>query len=451
MLGNDIEESPLSTSTTVIGLGKLGAPIAACLAEQGFLVTGVDKDQGKVDAINQGIAPVFEPGLDELIARNTERLKATTDLARAVSRSTTTFIVVPTPSTNEGSFSLRYVIPACEALGRTIRHKDDFHLVVLTSTVMPGDTGGPIKNALEQASGKKCGEDFGLCYAPEFMALGTVIRDFLNPDFLLVGESDRIAGDLLEKIYQQVCAGGPPVARMNFINAELAKLSVNTFITTKISFANMLARICEHLPNANVDVVTSALGLDSRIGPKYLKGAVSYGGPCFPRDNIALRALAEKIGAPVDIAVTTDSFNRKQVRWLADTIEARLHPNDTVGILGLTYKTGSDVVEEAVGVLLNEELRKRGIATIVYDPHAHEQAKAALGPGPSFTDSAEHCIDKSDAVVLAMPWPELLEIPREKWARREAPRLVVDCWRATSGLSEVEGVDYLPLGVFLGR
>ena len=155
---------------------------------------------------------------------------------------------------------------------------------------------------------------------------------------------------------------------MNFVNAEIAKLSVNTFVTTKISFANMLARICENLPGADVDVVSGALALDTRIGGKYLKGAVGYGGPCFPRDNHALVALAQQLGAPADIAQVTDSFNRAQVSWLADLVERWLAPGTTAGILGLTYKPNTDIVEQAVGLLLAEELCVRGISVVAYDP-----------------------------------------------------------------------------------
>src|SRR5262249_32804959 len=205
----------------------------------------------------------------------------------------------------------------CEAIGRALRAKQRFHLVVLTSTVMPGTTGGPVRAALEEASGKRVGQDFGLCYGPEFIALGSVIRDFLNPDFVLIGESDLRSGAMLESLYKEVCENDPPVARMNLVNAEITKLSINSYVTTKISFANMLARICEKLPEADVDVVTAALGLDSRIGTKYLKGAVSYGGPCFPRDNRAFAALARQLDAPADLPEATDPFNRAQARVLA--------------------------------------------------------------------------------------------------------------------------------------
>src|SRR5262249_37283764 len=156
-------------------------------------------------------------------------------------------IVVATPSDAGGAFSLRYVLPVCEAIGRALRTKQDFHLVVLTSTVMPGTTGGEVRSTLEKVSGKRAGRDFGLCYGPEFIALGSVIHDFMNPDFVLIGESDPRSGAILESLYKEVCENTPSVARMSFVNAEVTKLAVNTYVTAKISYANMLARICEQL------------------------------------------------------------------------------------------------------------------------------------------------------------------------------------------------------------
>src|ERR1700674_483926 len=287
MLGRDMVQS-----ISVVGLGKLGSPLAACFAARGFDVHAVDADTQKIEALNRGIPPVHEPGLAELLRESQSRLKASQDTEKAVRDTGATFIVVGTPSKPDGGFSLRYVLPVCEAIGRVLSTKRDFHLVVLTSTVMPGSTGGEVIASLESASGKECGRDFGLCYSPEFIALGTVIRDFYYPDFLLIGESDARSGEMLSDIYKRTCKNSPRVARMNFINAEITKLALNTYITTKISYANMLARLCEKLPGADASIATDALGLDSRIGPKYLKGAVSYGGPWFPRDNRAFAALA---------------------------------------------------------------------------------------------------------------------------------------------------------------
>ena len=294
---------------SVLGLGKLGAPLAACLASRGFTVIGVDVVPEVVACINEGRPPVQEPGLDDLITCCNGQLTATTDLRAAVMASEATFVVVPTPSEADGRFSIQFLLDACDKIGQSLRDKP-YHLVVITSTVMPGATGGPVQRRLEEVSGKRCGRDFGLCYNPEFIALGSVIRDMLNPDFILVGESDRRAGDLLGTVYDRLCEGKPPVRRMSFVNAELTKLALNTFVTTKISYANMLAQICERLEGGDVDVVTGALGLDSRVGGAYLKGGLAYGGPCFPRDNRALCGLAQDLGVKPLLGEATDATNR---------------------------------------------------------------------------------------------------------------------------------------------
>src|SRR5215468_4430114 len=388
----------MSMKACVIGLGKLGSPLAACLAARGLTVLGVDNDPRKVEAINQQKPPVHEPGLGELLGQTAGRLTAVTDVEDAVRRSDITFIVVSTPSDPAGGFSLRYVEPVCQGIGQALAVKSEYHVVCLTSTVMPGTTGGAVRELLEKVSGKRVGADFGLCYSPEFIALGSVIRDFLNPDMLLIGESDKHAGDFLQSLYAQVCENKPSLARMSFVNAEITKLAVNTYVTTKISYANMLARICEQLSGANVDVITAALGLDTRIGPKYLKGAVSYGGPCFPRDNLALAQLAQQLGVPSDLAQTVDRFNRAQISWLADLVQHRTQ--DTAGILGLTYKAGTDVVEEAAGFLLAKELACRGVKVMAFDPAYGANSPRVSYENLPFAANATECIDSTDVVVL---------------------------------------------------
>lgn len=431
---------------SIVGLGKLGAPMAACLAAKGFEVIGVDVDPRKVDAINRREAPVYEPGLAELLTSHGERLRATTDLEAAVASSDATFVVVPTPSEPDGSFSLSFVLQACEGIGRALRRKSDWHLVVVTSTISPLSMDTAIQPCLESHSGKRCGEDFGLCYNPEFIALGSVIRDLLCPDFVLIGESDAKAGEVLASIYKRVCENDPPVARMNFVNAELTKLAVNTYVTTKISFANMLARICEKLPGADVDVVTLALGLDSRIGRKYLKGAISYGGPCFPRDNRALASLANRVGIPADLPEATDRFNRWQLGWLADTVAALSPQGATIGVLGLSYKPGTDVVEESPGAWLAGQLALSGRRVLAYDPMVASSPVATVPALITLVPTAEECIAASDVVVLATPWPEFAAIAPDVWQRNSAPRTVVDCWGTLSTLADRLGIRYVRLG-----
>jgi UDPglucose 6-dehydrogenase len=433
-------------SASVVGIGKLGAPMVACLAARGFRVKAVDINPQKVDAINRGVPPVNEPGLAELMKEAGSRLTATSNISEAVEDTEVTFIVVSTPSEASGGFSLQYVLPICEAIGRVLASKKTFHLVILTSTVMPGSTGGRVLDALERASGKRCGKDFGLCYNPEFIALGTVIRDFYYPDFLLIGESDPRSGDLLSAMYKQVCKNSPAIARMNFVNAEITKLAVNTYITTKISYANMLARLCEKLPEADVNVVTDALGLDTRIGPKYLKGAVSYGGPCFPRDNRALAALASRVGASSGLAEATDIFNRAQIKSVAEIVKSYHSGSQSIGILGLTYKPDTDIVEESFGLLLAHELYSSDLSVIVYDPSREAIRTLSAYNNIRLAPSAEQCIVDSGVVVLATPWQAFREIPAAQWTSPKQPRVVMDCWRALGHLDGVEGVHYVKLG-----
>ena len=415
---------------SVIGLGKLGSPMAACFAAKRFTTIGVDLNESYVEAINEGRSPIYEPGLAEMLAEGRACLTATSDTVKAVAETDATFLIVPTPSDDHGGFSLRYVLAACDAIGEALRDKDAYHLVVLTSTVMPGSTGGPVRQALEEASGKHASMDFGLCYSPEFIALGSVLRDFLNPDFLLVGESDHRAGETLAEIYRKVVDNDPPVARLNFVNAELAKISVNTFVTTKIAFANMLARICERLPEASVDQVTSALGLDSRIGAKYLRGAISYGGPCFPRDNAALASLARSLDAPAYVAEATDAANRDGIQRLAQMVIERLPRGGTAGVLGLSYKPNTDVIEESPGLYLVRSLAGRGVDVIAFDPVAVANARREMdGSDVRFADTAEEAIQDSDVVVIATAWQEFAGIDASVFERDGDQRVVIDCWR----------------------
>jgi len=436
-------------SVSVVGLGKLGSPMVACLAEKGFSVVGVDLNQTFVSQINEGKAPVQEPGLDEMLARNRERIRATTDYGDAIAHSDVTFIIVPTPSEADGGFSLKYVLSSIEAIGAALRNKNTFHLVVVTSTVMPGSTDGVIRPALEQASGKKCGEGFGLCYSPEFIALGSVIHDMLYPDFTLIGESDSKSGAILEQIYRQLCTTQPPVSHMNLVNAELAKISVNTFVTTKISYANMLSEICDNLPGADVDVVTAAIGQDSRIGRKYLKGATGYGGPCFPRDNVAFGFLANSVGANAAIAQATDVINRRQAIRLAEKLLVQLPAGTMVGILGLAYKPDTNVIEESQGVALAKELLERGFSVVLYDPLALDNVRQILGDRPQYATSAKECVQSATAVVITTPSSEFkkLEPADFKQASSSQRKFVLDCWRVLDRDQFAQVCEYTALGI----
>jgi UDPglucose 6-dehydrogenase len=433
---------------SIIGLGKLGAPMAAVMAHKGHVVVGVDVNAQYVAAIQEGHAPLRETGLEEMIQANRERLSATTDYEEAVLATDATFIIVPTPSDPDGTFSLRNVMIAAEKIGAALRKKQGWHLVVLSSTVMPGSTGGKLLPALEASSGKKCGEGFGLCYNPEFIALGSVIRDMLNPDMILIGESDERSGEMLERFYTGVCDSNPHIRRMNHVNAELTKISVNTFVTTKISYANMLAQVCETLPGADVDVVTSAIGCDSRIGQKYLKGALGYGGPCFPRDNLAFSALARANGVQPILAEATHQLNQSQAPRLAKWILARLPKGGTAGVLGLSYKPNTEVIEESQGLALARHLLSVGVPVVVYDPAAMENARSQLSGKVTFAASAADCARQADVLAITTPWAEFRDISPNDF---KSHGTVLDCWRLLDKAALGAAVEYLALGLGLGQ
>ena len=431
---------------SIIGLGKLGAPMGAVMAHKGHTVVGVDVNPAYVAAIQEGRAPVSEPHLDEMIRANRERLSATQDFNQAIAATDATFIIVPTPSDPDGTFSMRFVLSAAEKIGAALRKKSTWHLVVLSSTVMPGSTGEKLLPALENYSGKRCVQDFGLCYNPEFIALGSVIRDMLKPDMILIGESDSRSGDMLEAFYETVCESNPRIQRMNFVNAELTKLSVNTFVTTKISYANMLAQVCETLPGADVDVVTSAIGCDSRIGGKYLRGALGYGGPCFPRDNIAFSALARSNRVPALLAEATDALNRRQVPRIAELILSRMPRNGVAGILGLAYKPDTEVIEESQGLGIAQELLARGAKVIVYDPAAMGNARPLLRGNVSFASSAAECAGQSDVIAITTPWPEFRAIAPGDLKNGASKPVIVDCWRMLSHRQFSDSAEIIALG-----
>jgi UDPglucose 6-dehydrogenase len=429
---------------SVIGLGKLGACMAAALAERGHTVFGVDVREEVVDLIARGEAPVTEPGLQEMITRNRERITATQDIDAAVEATDLTFVVVPTPSEPNGAFSLEYAAAAFRALGQALRSKTRYHLVVLTSTVLPGSTRYRLIAELEASSGRRCGPDFGVCYSPEFIALGSVIKDFLNPDFTLIGEFDERSGTILEQAYHEILLNNAPARRMSIENAELTKIALNTYVTTKITFANMLADLCERIPGGDIDAVSDALGLDRRIGRRYLTGAVSYGGPCFPRDNLALSYLARQLGTSADLAEATHAMNQLFTQRLIERLLV-LSDGKAIGIAGLAYKPDTTVVEQSAGLAVAAALANVGRTVFAFEP---------AGPvnGLQVPERIVHSLSLGDLVaavdVLAIttPDPAFRVLPLERRSR-PGKLIVLDCWRMCEAqLKGREGVEYHAVG-----
>jgi UDPglucose 6-dehydrogenase len=412
---------------SVVGLGKLGSPLVAVLASKGYQVVGIDTNPHLVDQINKHLAPVEEPLLQELLTKHKAQISATTDW-KAVAETDMTTIIVPTPSGADGAFRNDHVLSVVDQVGRVLARKSGYHLVVVHSTTMPGSVGGPIRQRLERASRRNLGSELGLCYNPEFIALGDVINGLLHPDFVLIGESDKKAGGILEGLYRRLVGPHVNIARMNFVNAELTKISVNSYVTMKISFANMLGEICDRLEGADVAVVADAIGRDSRIGAKYLKPAVGYGGPCFPRDTIAFARVAHLVGGSADLALSTDRINRRQVSRLIEIVNEMIPIGGSAAVLGLSYKPFTPVIEESQGVMLARALKDAGYDVIAHDPMARGPASTVLGDTARLIPTARDALVDADVAVITTPWPEYAEISPD-WVANGSTRFIIDCWR----------------------
>lgn len=430
---------------SVIGLGKLGLCSAACFADGGYRVWGVDINEDNIRRINQGDCPIDETGLAELLSKVSDSLTATSDYDEAISNSGASFIIVPTPSLDDGSFSNAYVEAALGKIGTALKKKNSYHLVVITSTVMPGTTENLARPLLEEASGKVCGKDFGLAYNPEFIALGSVIRDFKNPDFLLIGESSSQDGKILEEIYSRTCENTPAYAHLSPLNAEIAKICLNCYVTAKITFANSLGAICESVPGADANQITGAIGLDSRIGAKYFKTGLGFGGPCFPRDNRAFAAFARDYGNKAKISELVDEINEEQLSRIVHLAEEKLEKGDKVAILGLSYKPDTPIVEESQAVEIARTLVEKGYQVAVYDPQAMENVHRVEGARFIYSTGINDCLRGASLCLITTPWKEFKNIDTARLQATMKKAVVIDCWRflEDQNLSEVE---YIPLG-----
>ncbi len=433
------------TAVSVIGLGKLGGPIAVSIASRGFSVTGVDLSQDFVDNINNVHTYLQEPDFADYLIKYQKYIKASTNYREAIEKSVITFVVVPTPSLPDGSFSNKYLLSSIQEIGKALKSKSNFHLIAVVSTVSPQSIYSQILPELQKYSGKICGRDFGLCYNPSFVSLGNVIRNFLHPDFILIGESDDQSGKILTEFYKKLLPKTLQFQRMNIINAEITKIALNTYITTKISYANMLAELCENLPGADVDAVTNALGCDSRIGRKYLTGGTAYGGPCFPRDNWALTAAAKKAHVKLYLPGVTDKINFQQIKRIVKIVRRNIPKRANVTILGLAYRPDTDVVDESTGMRLTLELLHFNYKITLYDPLALVNARKKLENRVTYAGNIKDSLEKARGIILTTPWPEFAKINPNLLNHQSL--FILDCWRIMKNIKFPDSVKYYALGV----
>src|SRR5438132_6019002 len=394
-------------SVSVCGLGKLGACMAATFAARGFNVIGIDIDPEKIRKVNAGQPPVDEPLLAETIKQGRERLRATDDPAATVVTEAS-FFIPPSPSLPDGSFSTEYLLNAMRPVAKAIEAAGKkCHIFVCSLTTAPGAGDSVLIPMLEKETGWKCGSDFGVCYNPEFIALGNVINGLLEPDFVLIGESDRESGAALEELYRKYTRNNCQIARMSVISAELTKISVNSYITMKISFTNQLRMIAEQFPKADINVILDAIGTDTRIGKKYLRPGLSFGGPCFPRDNRLLAYAARQVGLQAPLAEASDKINELTKSNLLEKVRGVLSTGDTVLVLGVAYKPDTYITEESAGLHLARELKRNGYRVLVHDCAATPSNSGALHEFEVLDDLAGLEKRKDvDLAVVCCPWPQ---------------------------------------------
>ncbi len=366
------------------------------------------------------------------------------DAVGAVRETDATFLVLPTPSNALGGFSLRYIRTACGQLGKALRGKRDYHVVAVVSTMLPGSSELLVIPELERYSGRKVSLDFGYCYNPAFIALGDVVRGFVGPDYVLIGESDERAGNIVGDLHRTMIENGARLARMTPTEAEITKLASNTHETMRVSFANMLLSICAELPGTNVDRVTDALS--NRTGSRFFRGATPYGGPCWPRDNIALAAFMETLGIPALLPRSVHGFNDQYATYVLRKALEWTRRGETVGLLGLAYKPGTAVIDRSFAVDLAGWLVGEHRRVLAWDPLAMDEARRVLADGVAYAESGDDCLRRADVIFIVNPLNEFADLD---W-RQVGDKLVIDCWRCLDRAQVEQLPNYRPLGQWLG-
>ena len=428
------------TDISIFGLGKVGVTLAACLGATGHRVIGVDVNPEVVDTLNTRQFRTPEPGVNErFLALSRQQFCATTNPIEAVAASSVTFIVVPTPSNVLGGFSLRYVLRACDEVAQGIAAKTGPHTVAIVSTVLPGSSNRIIIPRIEQMSGRALGSGLGYVYNPAFIALGDVVRGFEAPDYVLIGEADEASGSIVLDIFSAMIKARTPIARMSPIEAEITKIASNTHETMRVSFANMLFSVCSEVPGADVDRITDALA--HRMGRRFFRGALPYGGPCWPRDNRALAAFMDTVGVPSRMPRTVDLFNDEHGRYVLRKILELAPAGTPVGILGLAYKPGTPVIEQSFPLRLAEWLNEERHPVFGWDPLAASEVRQSRS-AVVLTDTAEECMQRSNTLVIGNPLAELGGLDWSAAARST----VVDSWRCLPDHIAATLPNYMPLG-----
>ena len=408
----------------VIGTGYVGLVSGACFSEFGFDVTCIDKDAGKIDSIRSGVMPIYEPGLEDLVARNVAagRLHFTTEFGPAVADADAVFIAVGTPTRRgDGHADLTYVFDAARELSGYL---SGYTLVVTKSTV-PVGTGREVESVIRSASPDA---DFDVASNPEFLREGAAIGDFMRPDRVVVGAETERAQDVLRALYRPLYLIETPILVTSLETSELIKYASNAFLAVKISYINQMADLCEKV-GADVHGVARGMGLDQRIGKKFLHPGPGYGGSCFPKDTLALVRTAEDHDADIGIVSEVVAYNDSRKRSMADRIIASAGGDiagKAVAVLGLSFKPETDDMRDSPSLDILPALVEAGAIVRAYDPKAMEEARTMLPDATIFTDSAATCLEDADVAVVVTEWNEFRALTPAHYLDSMRGKVLVD-------------------------
>ena len=406
----------------MIGTGYVGLVSGACFADFGHQVCCIDKDSAKIDGLNAGRMPIWEPGLESLVNTNAEhgRLSFTTSLPEGVKDAEAVFIAVGTPARRgDGHADLTFVFEAVRELAKVIRPGS----VVVTKSTVPVGTGDRIEEILHEEGVT----DVSVASNPEFLREGAAIADFKHPDRIVVGAEDERAQEVLKEIYRPLFLNRAPILFTGRRTAELTKYAANAFLAVKISFINEIANLCEAV-DADVQDVARGIGLDNRIGPKFLHAGPGYGGSCFPKDTLALLQTADKFGVDQRIVRTTVQVNDERKAGMVERVERALGGDlqgKRIAVLGLAFKPNTDDMRDAPSIPLVEALLERGAEVSAFDPVAREQAEKIF-TGIEFAANAEQAAAGADALVIVTEWDEFRALDLHKIAGTLRGKVLVD-------------------------
>lgn len=429
---------------TMIGTGYVGLVSGACLSDAGHEITCVDKDQRKIDGLKNGVMPIYEPGLDALVARNVAagRLSFTTDLKSSVGGADAIFIAVGTPSRKtDGHADLSYVYAAAGEIGESLSGPT----VIVTKSTVPVGTGDEVERIVRAVNP---GAEFSVVSNPEFLREGAAIDDFMKPDRVVIGTEDARARAVMQQIYASFEGPNSPLLFTARRTSELIKYAANAFLSIKISFINEIADLCEAV-GADVRDVSRGIGLDNRIGAKFLNAGPGYGGSCFPKDTLALLKTAEDYASPIRVVDVVVQVNETRKRAMGRKVLKAMGGDPrgrTVAILGLTFKPDTDDMREAPSLSIIRALQDAGCHIRAHDPQGEEQARELL-PDIVFCKDAYDAAEGADAIALVTEWNEYRQLDLEKLARSMATPVFVDL-RNVYGRDEAEnaGFSYVAVG-----